>query len=236
MVAIPYEEEPVTTDSYFQDHGLVIDHADLLSHATTLAEVVRRSHGGKDPLIQVVRISRSKGRWPEVVETPLVKDPWPTTRTFFEVVSRARYFIHFATWGISHKMIGALKLASMRVPVYGWASNVESHVRVELNEYPDETPNFTAKVMPSDQHAPFDSPHQKLVVVDGPVAFKGSANLTNSGMRKADRGLDIHETVTDYAEVTKLNNKFFAQVWKTATAPGDTFDPYPHVRYWGHDD
>jgi phosphatidylserine/phosphatidylglycerophosphate/cardiolipin synthase-like enzyme len=93
-----------------------------------------------------------------------------------------------------------------------------------------------AKVMPSDQRAPFDSPHQKLVVVDGLIAFKGSANLTNTGMRRADRGLDIHETVTDYADVTRLNNKFFAPVWKIVTAPGDTFDPYPHVRYWGHED
>lgn len=39
-------------------------------------------------------------------------------RTFFEVVSRARYFVHFTSWGISHVMIGALKMTSMRVPVY----------------------------------------------------------------------------------------------------------------------
>jgi hypothetical protein len=145
------------------------------------------------------------------------------TRTLFEVISRARYFIHFTSYGMSHKMIGALKLASMRVPVYGWASNVESHVRVELIEYPDEAPNFTAKVIPSDRLAPRDAPHQKLLAVGGLVAFKGSANLTNAGLRRADRGLDISEVVTDYTEVTKLNNKYFAPVWRGLTAPEDTF-------------
>jgi hypothetical protein len=46
-------------------------------------------------------------------------------RTLFEVFSRARYLVHFTTWGISHLMIGALKMASMSVQVYGFASDVE---------------------------------------------------------------------------------------------------------------
>ena len=57
--------------------------------------------------------------------------------------------IHFTSRGMNHKMIGALKLASMRA-VYGWASSVEAHARVELTEYPDEAPNFTAKVFATD--------------------------------------------------------------------------------------
>jgi hypothetical protein len=194
-----------STRKYFENHRLLLDHTELLAHATSLAEVIRDSRG---------RYSHSK--------------PWPTTRTFFEILSRAKYFVHFTSWGMSHKMIGALKLASMRVPVFGWASQVESHVRVELTEYPEEAPEFTAKVFASDSLT-WDAPHQKLVVVDGLIAFKGSANLTNTGMRKADRGLDISETVTDYAEVTKLNHKYFAPVWRKITAPDDIFDPYANL-------
>lgn len=193
----------MTIHDYFEKNKLVIDHGDLLSHATALAEVVRSSRGRRN-------------------------NPWPLTRTFFELTSRARYFVHFTSWGMSHKMIGALKMASMRVPVFGWASNVEAHVRAELTEYPDEAPNFTAKVFATDQLG-WDAPHQKLVVIDGLIAFKGSTNLTNTGMRKADRGLDISEIVTDYAEVTKLNNEYFAPVWRRITAPEDVFAPYANI-------
>jgi hypothetical protein len=198
--------KPFTTLDYFRQEKLVIDHADLLSHATKLAEVIRESRG-----------QRTHPR----------RDRWPTTRTFFEVISRARYFIHFASWGMTLKLIGALKLASVRVPVYGFASAVTTPAFNELTQYPDEAPNFTAKVFPSDDpRAPYDAPHQKIVVVDGLVAFKGSANLTDTGLRRADRGLDVHETVTDYAEVTELNNTYFAPVWRRITAPEDTWSPW----------
>lgn len=61
------------------------------------------------------------------------------------------------------------------------------------------------------------------MIVDGLVAFKGSANLTNAGPRRADRGLDISEVVTDFEQVTDLNNKYFAPVLRRITAPEDTF-------------
>jgi phosphatidylserine/phosphatidylglycerophosphate/cardiolipin synthase-like enzyme len=79
-------------------------------------------------------------------------------------------------------------------------------------------PHQAAEVAAS-QHQPAvqDAPHQELLVVDGLIAFKGSANLTNTGLRKADRGLDISEVVTDYKQVTSLNNKYFAPVWKRIT-------------------
>lgn len=191
----------VSADDYFKKNGLRLDHDDLLSHATTLAKIVRESRG---------RVGRPKA------------DPWPTMRTFFEVVSRARYFVHFCSWGMSHQLIGALKMASMRVPVYGFASNLDSNTRAELTEFPTEVPGLTAKVIPSEQNI-YDAPHQKLLVVDGLVAFKGSTNLTNAGMRRADRGLDLSEIVTNYADVTELNNTLFAPVWRRITAPGEVF-------------
>jgi len=42
-------------------------------------------------------------------------------------------------------------------------------------------------------------------------------------MRRVDRGLDLSDTVMDYAEITTLNNKLFAPVWRRITAPGEVF-------------
>lgn len=194
----------VTTADYFKANDLQLDHGDLLSHATVLAKVVRESRG------QVTLRPRRK--------------PWPTMRTFFEVLSRAKYFVHFCSYGMSHQMVGALKMASVRVPVFGFASNVDANTRAELTEYPTEAPGLTAKLIPS-EHNIYDAPHQKLLIIDGLVAFKGSTNLTNAGFRRADRGLDLSEIVTDYVQVTELNNKYFAPVWRGITTSGEVYVP-----------
>ncbi len=177
---------------HFKQEGWIVNHRDLFAHATALADVVHKSR----------------------------TQDWPTMRTLFEVISRARYFVHFTTWGISHLMIGALKMASVSVPVYGFASDVEAHARAELTEFPREAPQLTAKVIPSSQGI-YDAPHQKILIIDGLVAFKGSTNLTNAGARRADRGLDVSEMVTDFEQVTELNNKYFAPVWRRIASPED---------------
>jgi phosphatidylserine/phosphatidylglycerophosphate/cardiolipin synthase-like enzyme len=114
----------------------------------------------------------------------------------------------------------------MHVPVYGFVSNVESHARVELTEYLDEAPELKVSLIPSAQGI-YDAPHQKLVVIDGLVAFKGSTNLTNAGMRRADRALDVTEVETNVAKVGDLNNRYFSPVWKRLNAPSDTFEMAP---------
>lgn len=202
------DDTELAINSYLRRGGWTLDHRDLLTHATTLAEVIEQSRGGK-----------------------FRPHAWPTMRTFFEVISRARYFVHFTTWGISHVMIGALKMASMRVPVYGFASNVEAHARVQLTEYPDEAPQLVAKVIPT-REGIYDAPHQKILIIDGLVAFKGSTNLTTTGVRRADRGLDVSEVVTDYEQVTALNNKYFAPVWRRIAAPKDPFVVWRHPFCW----
>jgi hypothetical protein len=45
------------------------------------------------------------------------------------------------------------------------------------------------------------------------LAFKGSANLTMDGWRKAAKGLDSIEVATDVKEVIDLNNRLFSPVW-----------------------
>lgn len=200
-----FVEDEWTKEKYasrwLQREGHSINHGkQLMDHSRTLATLLHSARG-RPALAQ-----SGVGGAP----------PWPTTRLLFEVLARARHFVHFTTYGISHVMVGALKVTSMRVPVYGFASNVDANTRVELVEMTSEAPNLHAKVIPSTTPAQ-DAPHQKLIIVDGLLAFKGSANLTNSGLRKADRGLDISEVVTDYEQVTALNNKYFAPVWKRIT-------------------
>lgn len=188
-------DQSFTPHQYLRSEGYVINYGkDLLDHAKTLANLIRRAEGSTSA------------------------KPWPTMRLLFETLSNARHFVHFTSWGISHVLIGALKLTSVRVPVYGFVSNVEGHAKTELSEYPLEAPRMKVHVA-SSRESTFDAPHQKLVVVDGLVAFKGSTNLTNAGMRRADRGLDISEVVTDFYEVTALNNKYFAPVWKKLAFP-----------------
>jgi hypothetical protein len=176
-----------------------IPETDMLAHARHLAKTVKDAEGS----------------------TPII-DPWPTMRLLLEILGRAKFCVHFTSWGISHLLIGTLKATSVRVPVYGLVSSVEDHARRELIEYPAEAPNLNVCVIPSSQGI-YDAPHQKLVIVDGLVAFKGSTNLTNAGMRRADRALDVTEVETNVGRVSNLNNRYFAPVWKRLNAPDDTY-------------
>ena len=50
-------------------------------------------------------------------------------------------------------------------------------------------------------------------MIDGLIAFKGSANLTVSGWRRAAEGRDIIECVTDVKQVVQLHNRYFSPIW-----------------------
>jgi hypothetical protein len=182
--------------------GYSIAQGDMFAHAKSLASIIQSSKGHR------------------VAAPP---EPWPTMRLLLEALARAKLFVHFTSWGISHLLIGALKATSMHVPVYGLVSNVENHARTELMDFPAEAPNLNVCVIPSAQGI-YDAPHQKLVIVDGLIAFKGSTNLTNAGMRRADRALDVTEVETNVGRVGDLNNRYFAPVWKRLNAPSDTFE------------
>jgi hypothetical protein len=183
----------LTAYDWFKQEGTQIAHGtEIFEQARVLAKLVKNSRGGD-----------------------YIK-PWPTMRLLFEVLSRAKSFVHFASWGISHQLVGVLKLTSIRVPVYGFVSSADREITRELTGFPKETPNLNAKVI-SPRDTKFEAPHQKLVIVDGLLGFKGSTNLTSAALRKADTGLDVSEVVTDYQAVIDFNNRFFAPVWKKIT-------------------
>jgi hypothetical protein len=120
-----WDDNPTSVPSMFGYGGYRIAEADMLAHARSLAMIIQSSKG--------------------IFSWKKEPEPWPTMRLLLEMLARAKLFVHFTSWGISHVLIGALKATSMHVPVYGFVSNVESGARVELTEYPDEAPKLKSQ-------------------------------------------------------------------------------------------
>lgn len=141
---------------------------------------------------------------------------YPPMRALLEALGSAQHFVHFTTFGISAMLVGALKMAALRVDVRGVVSGIKQNALYqELTGYADESPRMQMRVF-TDESMHF--PHQKIIVIDGLIAFKGSANLTDFAWRKAAHGHEVIELVTDVAEVVELHNRFFSPVWR-AFAP-----------------
>ena len=121
---------------------------------------------------------------------------------------QARAFVHFATYSLDLAMVGVLGLASRRVQVAGVIGVAHETVEDEL-----ERMSLTGiKVYGKNRFG--DVPHQKLVVVDGLLAFKGSANMSVSAWHKAGLAQqEMVEAVTAIDEVRTLNNNYFAPQW-----------------------
>jgi len=107
--------------------------------------------------------------------------------------------------------------------VRGIVSNVDSERMLdELTAFNNEAPLGRFEIKPFLREGSWwhEAPHQKLIVIDGLVAFKGSANLTLNGWRKATRGLDHVEVVTNVNEVIDLHNRLFSPVWASFSKVG----------------
>ena len=67
----------------------------------------------------------------------------------------------------------------------------------------------------------YELPHQKLIVIDGLLAFKGSANLTLTAWRKAQSGYNELEAVTNMENVINLHNRCFSAIWAKLSEYGN---------------
>lgn len=206
---LAFPEDAAERTSAFTTAKLVLHRrdADTLYHAQRLA--------------QIARAARESLR--------AFNPEYPPMRALLEAFSTARYCIHFTTYGISAMLLGALKLASMRVQVCGIISGVKHDTMYkEVHDYAGETPDLQLRIFQNDS-AYF--PHQKLIVIDGLLAFKGSANMTDFGWRKAAHGREVIELVTELNEVADLHNRFFSPVWAQfeipTELPGDVEDTVP---------
>lgn len=180
----------VTCAAYLKARGLNIDFPDLMGHSQTLAGIARDMRAG--------------------LEGPS-PSPYPPMRALLEALHSAQRFVHFTTYGISAMLLGALKLTAQRVDVRGIVSGVKHDAMVrEIHEFGSEAPRLELRLYPND--SPF-FPHQKIIVIDGLLAFKGSANMTDFGWRRAEQRREVIEPVTNLAEVLDLHNHFFSPAW-----------------------
>jgi len=190
----------VTTDDcpnpadYLTMRGLNITFHDLIGHSRRLAGIARQT-----------RESLAGAR-------PF----YPPMRALLEALANAEHFVHFTTYGISALMLGAVKMTAQRVAVRGVISGVKQPALYqEVTSFIDEAPRLELRTFTSDNNY---FPHQKIIVIDGLLAFKGSANLTDFAWRKAAQGREVIEVVTDVAEVVELHNRFFSPIWASFTS------------------
>jgi hypothetical protein len=149
---------------------------------------------------------------------------YPPLKGLFESINVAQQFIHFTSFGISHQFLGALKLAAQRIQVRGIVSLPpdQAWLLPELECYRNEAPGLEIKTVCASSRNREELPHQKLVVIDGLLAFKGSVNLTQTAWRKAARGYDEVEVLTDVEKVINQHNRYFSTVWADLSEYGDT--------------
>jgi hypothetical protein len=149
---------------------------------------------------------------------------YPPLKGLFESINKAQQFIHFTSFGISHQFLGALKLAAQRIPVRGIVSlpPAQAWLLPELECYKGEAPGLEIKTVCASSRTWEELPHQKLIVIDGLLAFKGSVNLTQTAWRKAARGYDEVEVLTDVEKVINLHNRYFSPVWADLSEYGNS--------------
>ena len=148
---------------------------------------------------------------------------YPPLQGLLQALNQSQCFVHVTSWGISHQFLGFLKMAAQRVKVRGIVSLPpdQAWLLPELECYKNEAPNLEIKAVCASSHRWDELPHQKLVVIDGLLAFKGSANLTQTAWRKAEKGLDELEVITDVEKVINLHNRYFSPVWAGLSEYGD---------------
>ena len=148
---------------------------------------------------------------------------YPPIRGLLEAYKQAKRFIHVNSWGISREFLMTLKLVAQDIPVRGIISLSpdQNWLLDELHNYKNEAPNLQIKTICASSENWDNLPHQKLIVIDGLLAFKGSANLTLAAWRKAQWNYDEVEVVTDVAKVINLHNRYFSSVWAKLSDYGE---------------
>lgn len=149
----------------------------------------------------------------------------------FRAIHAAKWFIHFTTFSVDTTFLGVLKAASHKVRVRGLVGNLSPFVRESL------------EAMDAFNHRQYESPflilgdtvdnpridaiHTKLLIIDGVLAIKGSANLNVNAYKKAGKkfATEAIEAVSSPVQVARLNNSYFARHWGRHTP--EIWNPVP---------
>ena len=188
VLYIPTDEYP-SIDAYLTARGLALSYDDAIAHGQRMALLARRARAAF---------------------TAQTTD-YPPMRALLEALTLAKHCVHFTTVGIRAIMLGAMKMAAQRVAVRGIISGIKrDEMYRELTTHADDAPLLQTRIFGQNNQW---FPHQKLIIIDGVLGFKGSANLTDIGWRKAAHGQEVIEVITDLREVMELNNRFFSPIW-----------------------
>lgn len=156
---------------------------------------------------------------------------YPPMKALFEAIDSAQHFIHFTTYGLSYSIYGALKLKAQSISIKGIASNIQPDFAKEIREHNKEAEKLEIQIF--EQGLPSKDwesiPHQKLIVIDGLLAFKGAANMTESGWRKSANGRDLIETVTNVQKIAKLHNNLFSPIWAQLSKTDNEISMYEKI-------
>ena len=195
------EHYSVRVSDCLAKEGYAIEIADPLNHANNPARIARN--------IALRKCPPDPDYW-----------HYPYMKGLLHAFTITQSFVHFTSFGnLPDFIIRVLELAAKRISAHGVVSTPSggtNHKRVlkSIDDSRFEATKLDVRVTASEVG---DLPHQKLVIIDGLLAFKGSANLTDYAWRKAEDDKEQIEVVTGINEVIDLNNRFFSPVWRDAT-------------------
>ena len=132
----------------------------------------------------------------------------PNIWNISEAIRKAKHFIHVVTTTIDKHFFSLLYYKSKSDPL------VEVKLVIkELGKMRGYIADLIYVSNLENKVKVHEEAHQKLVIIDGVLAFKGSANLTEQGWRREG---EIREIVAIPRIVEKLNERFFAGFYKDA--------------------
>lgn len=181
---------------FFKENSYEIVFDNIVEHCKSLASI---AVSAKEYLLEL------KGE-----ENVMLR--YPPMRALLEAIQEAKMFVHFVSFGLSSLILGALKATAIKVPIRGIVSGLSESQKLEIENFSYESPGLQIKTFPKGDWV---APHQKMVIIDGLLAFTGSLNLTNNGLRNAEQGRDLVEYVTDISKIISLNNTLFSPIWST---------------------
>jgi phosphatidylserine/phosphatidylglycerophosphate/cardiolipin synthase-like enzyme len=112
---------------------------------------------------------------------------YPPLRALLKALNQAKSFVHLVSYGITQIMMGALKVTAQHVPVRGIVAgrNLGEQITSDVEDYKNEAPDLSIAFWNHERFRGVDEPHQKLIIIDELLAFKGSGNFTRTAWRSA---------------------------------------------------
>lgn len=183
-------ECPVCKKQYFDTKGLIdIESKDTMTHVLKLAKIGSEMQRGiKDRKISPMYV-------------------------LLEALLAAESFVHISTYGIHQVLLGSLKILSHKIDVRGIISNADGEIATEIRKHENEHPRMKLIPIPQTTRSE-NTPHAKLIIIDGLLAFKGSVNFTLAGWRKLAKSRNEElDVITDVGRIQELNNTLISENW-----------------------